>query len=308
MVGNAAGWLEGKPGPLDLYNTVFGLFPVVELALIRHLDRVAASALAGFRPLLVGDEASYLDLERRLTTAPRGPTAAYTAAWVVGGLLGVASDPGAHRVDGVGPLTAAVVVGVEVMINALLGVLILKAGRHIRDVARIHREAPRIDLLNPAPLYAFSRLTSQTALGLLFLVAILVLSLARAYFTDALAPTRVFFVFTMAGLVVAAMAIFVLPLYDMHRRIVVEEERLQAASGQGLKTLLGELDHDIRTLELARADGLNKLLGSALSEREILSRLPTWPWQAATLRGFMTALLVPVLVYLLARAAERVVL
>jgi len=109
-------------------------------------------------------------------------------------------------------------------------------------------------------------------------------------------------------MVVSATAMFVLPLYGMHRRIALEKEHLQTASGARLTAVLAELDHDIRNVELARADALNKLLASVLAERDVLARLPTWPWQAATLRGFVSALILPVLVYVLARAAERVVL
>jgi hypothetical protein len=293
---------------LDPYNTVFGVMAIVELALIRHLDGVAAGALRAFRPLLARDDADSADLERRFTTVPWGPTAVYTLAWIGLGTIGIAADPEAHRLQGVTTPTAIVLVAFEVAINALLGVLIIKAVSHLRAVAKLHREAPGIDLLAPAPLYAFSRLTSQTALSLLFLVAILVPSLAPAYFADALDSTRTAFVASMSLLVVAAIAIFVLPLYGMHRRIALERERLQGASGARLQAILDELDRDIRGRDLSRADGLNKLIASVLAERDMLAKLPTWPWQAATLRAFVSALLLPVLVYVLARAAERVIL
>ena len=309
LLANAIGWMEGWPLGLDpYYLTAFGLLPVFELALIRHLDRVAIAALATFRPLLVRDERSYRDLEWRFTTAPWGLTAASTVIWIVFGLGGDVTDPAAHRFVGVGTLAAALIIAIEVAINALLGVLILKTTRQLRDVARIHREAPRIDLLVPAPLYGFSKLTSQTALGLLVVVAILVPSLAPTYYISALETTRAAFVFLVVSLVAMSTAVFVVPLYGMHRRIVLEKERLQAASGTRLTAVLAELDHDVKSGDLTRADGLNKLLASVLAERDVLARLPTWPWQAATLRAFVSALLLPVAVYVLARAAERVVL
>jgi hypothetical protein len=36
-------------------------------------------------------------------------------------------------------------------------------------------------------------------------------------------------------------------------------------------------------------------------EREILGKLPTWPWSAGTIRGFGSALLLPITVFLLQR-------
>lgn len=51
----------------------------------------------------------------------------------------------------------------------------------------------------------------------------------------------------------------------------------------------------------------NKLLGSLIAEREMLARLPTWPWQAGTVGAFVTALLLPIVLFLVTRALERLV-
>lgn len=312
VFGNAAWWLDGHGVSMEIYWSVFGLFPVVLLALIRHLDRVAVSALDTFRPLLDRSDPRFAELRHRLAILPAVPTAIYSVVWILFGVTADFADPAAHRLAGVRPASALLIVGIEVAINALLGAFLLKAFRHFLDVDGIHREAPRIDLLEPAPLYAFSRLTSQTALGILFVIAVLVPSLAPTYFGAASASasdaTRWGFVAMIGGLMVAATAMFVLPLYGMHRRIVVEKERLQAASGARLTAVLADLDRGVRSGDLARADGLNKQLASVLAERDLLAKLPTWPWQAATLRAFVSALILPVLIYVLARAAERVVL
>lgn len=307
LAGNAIPWLDGKPLQLDPYYSVFGLFAVFELVLIRHLDRVAAEALIAFRPLVDRDDRGFAELLRRLTTVPPLEAVIFTLAWVIGGLLGTFNDPEAHQIAGVSAAAAALTVAIEIPINMFLGMYTLKAVHHFIDVGRMHREAPRIDLLEPAPLYGFARLTSQTALGLLLFAVVLISSLGTKYLVGAEA-TRVNFVFLIALLVAGAVAMFVLPLYGMHRRIVAEKERLQGANGSRLSAVLGELEQDVRTGDLARADGLNKQLASVLAERDLLAKLPTWPWQAATLRAFVSALLLPVLVYVLARAAERVVL
>ena len=57
--------------------------------------------------------------------------------------------------------------------------------------------------------------------------------------------------------------------------------------------------------ELARADGLNKTLASLLVQREILAKLPTWPWSTTTLRGFVTAILLPMALFLAQQALSR---
>jgi len=59
--------------------------------------------------------------------------------------------------------------------------------------------------------------------------------------------------------------------------------------------------------DVSRADGLNKLLGSLIAEREMVARLPTWPWQPGTVGAFVTAIFVPIGLFLITRALERLV-
>jgi hypothetical protein len=186
--------------------------------------------------------------------------------------------------------------------------LTLQIVRQLVMVGRLHRQARRIDLFETGPLHAFSRLTSQASLGLLALVVVLVATTPQFVTASSSQLITAAAIGLWSGLGVAALASFALPLYGLHRRITAEKERLQADADVRLKSLLGALHEDASKVDLSRADGLNRLLGSAFQEREVLAKLPTWPWQAATLRGFVSALLLPVLVYVLARAAERIVL
>jgi len=302
------GWLErGQIGTFDAYFVLVGLLPFYELALIRHLDRVAADALDRFRPLLDIDEAAFAELHYRITTLPARPALVVPLVTAMAAVIDALNNPAAHRIDGVAPGLAVVHLALEAVPNMLYVTLVLKILRYLRDVDRIHRQADRVNLLDPGPIYAFSRLTSQAALGMLVPIAVLVLT-GGGFQTSASESTRLAIGFSYAVIVAMAIGSFVLPLEGMHHRLVVEKVRLQSASSARLTALLAELDRDVTGLSLARADGLNKLLASVLSERELIARLPTWPWQAATLRAFVSALLLPVAVYVLARVAERVVL
>jgi hypothetical protein len=64
---------------------------------------------------------------------------------------------------------------------------------------------------------------------------------------------------------------------------------------------MGELTTAVDARDLPRAEGMQKLLASQLSQRDVLARLPTWPWSSGTLRGFATTLLLPVIVFLIPR-------
>ncbi len=74
-----------------------------------------------------------------------------------------------------------------------------------------------------------------------------------------------------------------------------------------MRGVLTELNRDAATLELGRADGLNKTLASLIQERELFGRLPTWPWSTTTLRAFVSAILLPLLLFVAQRALSQLV-
>jgi hypothetical protein len=52
-------------------------------------------------------------------------------------------------------------------------------------------------------------------------------------------------------------------------------------------------------------DELRDAMTSLEIERSALTRIPTWPWQPETLRGLITALLLPVAVLLIQFVLQR---
>jgi hypothetical protein len=91
----------------------------------------------------------------------------------------------------------------------------------------------------------------------------------------------------------------------MHERFEAEKDRLLAASTGRLKGVLSELDAATREADLSRADQLDKMLHAVMSERDLLTRLHTWPWSSTTFRGFASALLLPVVIFIITRVIER---
>ena len=99
---------------------------------------------------------------------------------------------------------------------------------------------------------------------------------------------------------------FVVPLYGLHGRLEVEKDRLQAEVEVRLKGLLAELNRDVDARDLRRADDLNKTLAPMLQQREVIARLPTWPWSTGTLRAIVTAILLPVFLFIVQLLLGRI--
>jgi hypothetical protein len=54
----------------------------------------------------------------------------------------------------------------------------------------------------------------------------------------------------------------------------------------------------------ARA-GLHDTLASLIAERELIAKLSPWAWSVGTIRGFASALVLPIVIWTITRVLER---
>jgi hypothetical protein len=303
LLGNAQGPLSGQPAAFSFAQTYFALLLSGILWLVYYLDGVARQALDTFRAVLPLSDAEVDELRYRLTVVP--PRGAWILFAVAAGLTLEAYlfQAETEEVVGVSPVALAVRAPIEILTSAIVLVTLYHTALQLRLVERIQGMAKEIDLYQPAPLYAFSRLTMRTGMGifLLFVPALLVIP-ASATLVDYAVVAAWF-----AILVTISVVAFVGPLQGMHARIEAEKQHLEAAVGSRLTATTEALHRAVDASDLSVADGLNKNLTSLIAERELLEKLPTWPWRPGTIGAFVTAILLPVGLWLVTRLLERVV-
>jgi hypothetical protein len=276
-------------------QAAWGILTVGLVAAVHGFDRLAQSAFDAVRPLLAADETEAARLRYELTVIPGRPAAAILVAAVPLTLMSYAADPIGSGVGGVPPLALTFRAINESFVTAVFLVLIYQTIRQLRCVDRIARRIERIDLFHPGPLYGFSRLTA--AIGTVFIGFTLVgVVLSPSTYVD-----NPFYLAWLVVFLGFPVAIFVVPLYGLHRRLQGEKERIQVEADERLKGILAELNRDVELLDFSRADGLNKTLASLLQQRDVLARLPTWPWSTGTLRGFVTAVMLPLALFAVQR-------
>jgi hypothetical protein len=78
--------------------------------------------------------------------------------------------------------------------------------------------------------------------------------------------------------------------------------KLSISNGRALEGLHRRADAG----DFVDADRYNDHLASLLAEREVIARAPTWPWAPETLRGFATALVLPVALWFVYWVLEQV--
>jgi len=299
VLGHATVWAstERPPGVVIYNNVVVPALIFAWFAWLAHtLNKVAAASFNEFRPALGEPEAE--DTYRRQLTSinDRHAVLAAVAAVVIGSV--------AYYV-GVRPLRETTPADLERVSEPLwglatmaLGIVVLHTITQLRLVSRLSGAARNVDIFKPGPINAFARLTAVSAMGLIaFVVTFMVYS-----------PTQpIAYVIQECALLVVAAASFVLPLRVMHNRLVAEKMRLLSDSQDRLKLVLGRIHQAVDADDLSRAEQLRQTLTAVLSERDVLTRLHTWPWSAGTFRGFASALILPIALILFTQVIDRVI-
>jgi len=167
--------------------------------------------------------------------------------------------------------------------------------RQLRLVARIHREATQIDPFDRGPVYAFSRLTVLTGLGYVLL----------GYYSltvnGAFAAGNIVVLGALAVTLVVGVATFIVPLWGIHDRLVDEKAVLVREVEDRISRIAAEMYRRIDAGEFDGSKVVSDALGAVTTLRDRIERLPTWPWPPQLLRGFVSALILPLVIYVLTR-------
>jgi hypothetical protein len=121
------------------------------------------------------------------------------------------------------------------------------------------------------------------------------------------AKTSGFEIAALAAVVLTSAALFVLPLNGMHRRLVREKSRLVTASNLRFEMAAADLHSLMGQRKFETVDALSKIMTSLVVERDTLKKLSTWPWEPDTLRGFISSIGLPIVLWLITTALSRLI-
>jgi hypothetical protein len=315
LIESGSKWLDGVEPYLNVRGIylLYSFYGVYFLAAIHFLDGWARTAFEKFRPALGVGEAEGSRLFYELTTLPARTVGWLTVVTLVGVIVLVRPliRPLWQAMGFIQSSTAASLIDLGIYaFNALVVVIfIYHTLRQLRWISRIHETATHIDLFQLRPLYSLSGLTARTA-GILLIVGYIIQQQAGSHgrFTGDRYVLEVSELFMVSSIVVyslLALAIFFLPLIGLHQRLLKEKERLQAEANSRLQAHIQELHRRIDARQLKDADAVNFHLTSLALERDILAKLPTWPWQPGTFNLLLTAVLFPIVLWILQQILER---
>jgi hypothetical protein len=174
----------------------------------------------------------------------------------------------------------------------LFGVVIYHTIRQLRLVNTINANDIRINIFQLRPVQSFSRLTGATTLALvIFFYGWMIIN------PELLADPAILVVSLLfTGL---AVLLFVWPLWNLHRLMVVEKERALGEIEWQFERLFGQFNQLVAADDYAAAEKLNGTLMSLEIQHNKVNAMPTWPWRSDTVRFVLTAVALPVLLMII---------
>jgi len=301
-------WTDGVTpfGEFTFYWAFNAVWAVVGVSFLLVLDQTANRAIEKFAALVPKRKAELEAIRYRMTTIPAG--IAFWLTVVMAVTLGILliTDPTTAYVGLSSPISYVIYYVLYVFSYSFAPLMIYQGFRQLGLIIKAYRLVKEINLFHLQPLYAFSGLTMVSSL---FWVLILNMNFITNYEsysgqTSSLGDFLLSFVL-ITPYVFLAFVTFIVPLWGIHIRIqrrkeeAIEENGLQIEKAhQSLYGLLNKGDYR-KTAEM------EKSLASLYRMREQIEKVPTWPWNAGTLRGFLSAVFLPLGIWLTQQLLSR---
>lgn len=292
-------WLDGGQSfpNYDSSEVSNAIWIILPLAILHYINRHASEALKVFRPLLSGGEKLYLQWKAKISNVPplwAWIAFAISALFVFLNLLSSQSE--FVEMVGISQFTEAIRIMFGASALAISFTLFVQVIRHLFIVHTLHKGVKAVNLFQLDAPHAFSTLTSRIGAGLALITVFSLLQ--NSSYDSALAP------FDFLTFVIAIIA-FVFPLLIMRRKLNQEKSKIINQGNLRLEALYQKINQYVDADQYAKVGDLKQAMETLIIERDEILKISTWPWEARTLRGFSSTILIPILLWFITRLLER---
>jgi hypothetical protein len=297
MIAWVSSWLQ--PPALNAMIFIFPFWQWGTFAIMTYLNSVATRTLSSFSPLLDLGAQELEKLKAEFTSMPLRPVLLSSLFWaIVYVSITAIAYQGVYIQMHFGAVFGAITILVGFISYTTGGAIYYHSIRQLILVYRTTRLVKHYNLFRLGPVYAFSRLTSLIGISWTLLLSVTLL-----LFPQNVTNVGVLAIFILQG--VLAVAAFVLPLWFIHRRLVAEKLQLLAECDQHVELAAARLHKIIEAGDLNDMQPLNHALTGLNTERQVLNNIPTWPWLRGTLTGFVSAVVLPVIIFIIQLAVGK---
>lgn len=306
MARTVIAWIDGSypVGTFFAVHVIDGLIPAYFLFAMHLLDDLAKNAMADFRPRLRGGEAEYEQLTHRLTTMPFRTTVVIGILAIAEGAVYIPLLLSPVDIANSYYLTSPTATVADTVLSVLAGLFMVTFGFHtLRQlwlISRIYTRHTNVSIFDTGGLYALSRVTAVTAVALLFFTYIYF----ALYITNGSINSVINGV--VVGLIVfGALLAFVVPLWGAHRLLQRAKTARLSETALRIETAADALHGRTDAGKYSEVGDIKSTLDALLVERGVVAKASTWPWEPDALRGVLTAVLLPILIWIVTRILER---
>lgn len=264
------------------------------LASIPFFNDGALSALETTKPVLSVDQAHYQQLAFQLTHLPAIPTilasilalgSAFISEYITGSIYQIDSLTGY-------PLTSSIFRGLYIACWWCFGIFCYHTIHQLSIINNIYTHYTKIDLFKRKPLYGFSNLSALKAISLL------ILPYSFLYLNPIIDITgsAVLGIYLIISLI--ALCSFLLPQIGIHRLQNEEKDRLLDEANKRYESAVSQLHGYVDDENYDNVANLTTAIGSLEQEIKTLEKIPTWPWEPETFRWLITAMVLPLMVWI----------
>ena len=285
-----------------LFTIVFWIF--LQMAAFHYFQNQAEAALTLFRPALDVNDREFEKLRFSFVNFSAGRA-------LIGALVSIALALGMFfgAFEILSPMFKATPLASALTILILFGApfafgFFYFVFRSLVGINRLYRKVKHINLFNLRPLYVLSRFTSRV--GMLFILYLVVNSLTTGAWGSQESGEAIASFYVVYNGVIAVLA-FVLPLWGIHVRLAMAKEAAATENNQMIQEHFSAIQKNVKQGKLDKVASLRAGNAALLEYRQELSKISTWPWDTATLRTFITALLVPMTVWIVQQVLTRTI-
>jgi hypothetical protein len=295
-VGLATLWLAGlEPfGAWDPVYTVVIIQISYVMIVIHFLDKQALLVIDEFQPALKSAEQVRVpELKRLLSTLPARKTLLVCFLFLLFGLGLVLSAVFATDEFGSTVTVSYNQFGAFTVLVMLLlwwnnGLIFYHTYHQLRVVNYIYTRLTIVHPFHQRELFAFSGFSART--GILFIA----MTVPWVIFDPGPVSLVICIVFSIFGLIA-----FISPLVGVHNILVREKDRLLDENGRQVEKAISKMMAELENKGEADLSKTNQTLSSLEQARGQIEGISTWPWKGETLRQLITAIILPLLIWLI---------
>jgi hypothetical protein len=288
-------WVSGfQPrGSYDVKIFLNQLWAIEILFFHQVLNRDAKHALKDFRPLLDATDAEFSEIQHEFTNLPARSAIYLTLISIPVGIYFAYLNEVPFSGE-----VAPVLVLAGILNSSLTIIFCYRIIRQLRMVSRLYEKSSIIDLYSLDPVYALSSHTAKTGLIFLFIIYSNVLITVEALQISAGFYLAIFLTFLSS-------AAFIVPLMGINHRLVEEKKKILQDIHQRIKMAFHNVERSFDEDSLDEISTLKTAISALESQKAYIEKIPTWPWRPSTLRGFLTAVLLPLGIWALQQVLTR---